>query len=117
MIKLELFLVFYPVGYLNAILAPETNKVLKDPLDPGEFMRWVGSWLYMACWVGIPKRCDWWSVTPPVMHRVSPFCLNEYMSHHHFDEILASLRYTKREDQYEDEISSTRILQTRRWGM
>ena len=65
-------------------------------------MRWVGCWFYMACWVEIPDRCDWWSVTPPVMHRGAPFHLNKYMSYHRFDEILAPLRYTNRQVQYED---------------
>ena len=42
MSKLEIFLVLFPVGLLNTILIPETNKFLKYPLDLGEFMRWVG---------------------------------------------------------------------------
>ena len=45
--KLELFLVLFPVGYLKTLLTPDKKKVLKYPLDLGEFMRWVGSWLYM----------------------------------------------------------------------
>ena len=68
MSKLELLLVFSPVGYINTILIKETNKVLKDPLELGQFMRGFGCWFYMACWVGIPERCDWWSVTTPVIH-------------------------------------------------
>ena len=35
MSKLELLLVFSPVGYINTILIKETNKVLKDPLELG----------------------------------------------------------------------------------
>ena len=38
MSKLELFLVLFPVGYLNTTLIPETNKVLNDPLDLVESM-------------------------------------------------------------------------------
>ena len=33
--KIEIFLVFFTVGYLDTILIPETKKVLKDPFDPG----------------------------------------------------------------------------------
>ena len=73
--NIDIFLVLFPVGYLNIILNPETNKVLKYPLDLGEFMTWVGYWLYMPCWVGIPKRHNWWSVTLPVMHIEAPFRL------------------------------------------
>ena len=94
--KLDILLVLFPIGYINTILVPETNKVFKGPLDLGYFMRWVGCWLYIACWVGIPERRDWWSVTIPVMNIGSPFRLNKYMYFHRFDEILASLRYTNR---------------------
>ena len=76
MVKLEIFLVLFSIEYLNTILIPETNNILNDPLDLGEFMRWFGCWLYMSCWVGIDDRHDWWSVTPPVMHRGDPFKLN-----------------------------------------
>ena len=79
------------------------NEVLKDPLDLGEFVRWVGCWSYMSCWVGIPEMNDLWSVTPLVMHRVYPFSLNKYMYCNSFDEILDSLSYTNGEVQYEDE--------------
>ena len=59
MSKLELFLVFFPFGYLNTILIPKTNKILNDPLDLGEFMRCVDCWFYMTCWVRTPYRRDW----------------------------------------------------------
>ena len=47
MIKLELFVFFSSIGYLNTIIILETNNVLKDPLDLDEFMRWVGCWFYI----------------------------------------------------------------------
>ena len=81
-IELQLFLVFLTIGYLNTILISETKKVLKDPLDPGDFTMRVGFWFYMACQVGIPESREWWSVTPPVVHRGAPIRLNEYMYHH-----------------------------------
>ena len=77
MSKLETFLVLFPVGHLNTILIPATNKVLNDPLDHGEFTRWVGYWLYMDYWIGISITCDWWSVPPPVIHIGAPFWLNQ----------------------------------------
>ena len=80
MSNLDIFLVLFPVGYLYSILISQTNNVLKGPLYLGEFMRWVDCWVYMACQVEIADMHDWWSVTPPVMHRGAPFCLNKYMS-------------------------------------
>ena len=49
---------FFPVGYLYTIPIPATNKFLKGPLDLGEFMRWVGFWIYMAFWVGVSDSSD-----------------------------------------------------------
>ena len=66
----------------------------------GEFMRWFGCLLYMYCWVGIDNRHDWCLFTPKVMHRGPPFWLNQYMYLHHFDEIIASLKYKKKEIYY-----------------
>ena len=74
-IKLDILLVLFLVGYLNAILILEKKKFLKNPLDIGEFMRWIGWWLYMACWFGMHERNDCWSVTLEVMHRGAPFRL------------------------------------------
>ena len=112
--KIELFLVFLPVGYLNSILITDTNKVLNNPLDLAELMRWVGFWIYIACWAGIADRRDWWPYTLPVMHRGSPFWLNQYMSHQWFYEIPAYLRYTNREVHYEDGLLQMRQMEEAR---
>ena len=69
MSKLDIFFVLYTVWYISYIIIPDTNKVSNDPLNLCGFMGWVGFWLYLACWVGISARNDWWPVTPPVMHR------------------------------------------------
>ena len=41
MTKLEIF-IFFPVGYLKEILTTKTNKLLTDPMDLGECIRWFG---------------------------------------------------------------------------
>ena len=41
MIKIELFVVLFPIGYLSTILIAETNKSLNYTLDLDEFMIWV----------------------------------------------------------------------------
>ena len=35
MTKLELFLILFPVDYLKDIPIPETNKILKHPMELG----------------------------------------------------------------------------------
>ena len=66
----------FPEDYLEEVLIPETNKGLSVPMDLQEYMQWVGCWLYMACWVGIESRRDWWSTTTPLMAKGAPFRLN-----------------------------------------
>ena len=60
MTKLELFLILFPVDYIKGILTPKIYKLLKHPMDPGEFIWWLGCWFYMGCWVGITNRRNWW---------------------------------------------------------
>ena len=92
MTKLELFLTLFPVNFLNEVLIPETNKNLALPIDLREFIVWVGCWFYMALWVGIEHRHDWWSSSAPSMFGVAQFCLNDYMSRDRFDSILVAIQ-------------------------
>ena len=98
MTKSELFLILFPVDYLKDILIPEMNKLMKHPMDLGGFIRWLGCWFYMVCWVGILNRSNWWSTEEPKMSGGAPFRLNKYMSRTRFEGILGSLRYTDKKD-------------------
>ena len=89
MTKLELFLVLFPVEYLSTVLIPETNKDLDQPMDLGEFIRWLGCWLYMACWVDISSCRDWWLTSDPSIFQGAQFRLNNYISRNLFDQILS----------------------------
>jgi hypothetical protein len=111
MTKLELFLVLFPTDYLTTVLIPETNKELTLPMDLGEFVRWLGCWFYMACWVGIPSRKDWWATSAESMYKGAPFRLGKYMSRNRFDEILSSLRYTNKEVDFPDGFFHMRQLE------
>ena len=48
MTKLEIFLILFPVDYLKEVVIPETNKLFKHPMYRGEFIQWLGCWLYMG---------------------------------------------------------------------
>ena len=101
--KLELFLVLIPVDYLKEVPIPETNKLLKHPVDLGEFIRCLGCWFYMVCLVDIFNRRDWWSTAYPKMSECAPFRLNKYMARTRFEGILLQLYYTDRNDvEYND---------------
>ena len=93
---LQLFLAIFPEEYLEEVLIPDTNKGLIVPMDIQEYIQWVGCWLYMACWVGIESRRDWWSTTTPSMAKDAPFRLNSIMSRNRFYSILGALCFTNR---------------------
>ena len=71
--NLELFLILLPVDNLKEILIPENNKLLKHPMESGEFIRWLGCWFYMGCWVGILNKRNWWSTAEPKISGGAPF--------------------------------------------
>ena len=94
MMKWNLFLTLFFVDYLKEILIPEMNKLLKHPMDLGEFIRWLGCWFYMGCWVVISKRMNCWSTGEPTMSESAPFRLNTYKSRTIFEVTLGYIRYT-----------------------
>ena len=91
---LELFSILFHVEYLKDILIPKTNNLLKNPMDLGSFIRWLGCWFYMGCWVRTLNRRNWWSTEDTTMFGGSPFILNKYMSRNRFEVILGCLHYT-----------------------
>ena len=46
--KLELFIILFLVYYLEEMIFPETNKILKYPIYPGEYIWGIGCWLCMG---------------------------------------------------------------------
>ena len=101
----------FPEDYLEEFLIPETNKGLSVPTDLQEYIKWVGCWLYTACWVGIESRWDWWSTTTPSMAKCAPFRLNSIMYCNRFDYILSDLSFTNREVPYKDGFLQMRQLE------
>ena len=57
---LEFFLIFYPCDYIKLVLIPQTNKHLAHgDMEFSEYLRFVGCWLYMACFEGVVDRRMW----------------------------------------------------------
>ena len=101
----------FPEDYLEEVLITDTKKGLNVPMDLQELINWVICWLYMACWVGIENRRDWWSTTTPLMDKCAQFRLNRIMSRNQFDSILNALRFTNKEVPYEDDFFQMRQLE------
>ena len=94
---IRFFFVMFPEEYLEQVLIPGTNKGLIVPMDIQYFIKWVGFWIYMACWVVIESRRCWWSTTTSSMAKGAPFRINCIMSCNRFDSIISYFRFTNRE--------------------
>ena len=80
MMKLELILLLFPIEYLKHILIPESKKLLKYPMYPGELIWCIVCWFCIGLWVINSNRINWRSTTYPNMYEGFPFRLNHYVS-------------------------------------
>ena len=108
---LQLFLIMLPEEYIEKVLIPDTSKGRSVPMDIQEFIKCVGCWIYMACWVGIENRQDWWYTTTPLMAKGAPFRINRIMYRNWFDYIISAIIFTNREVPYEDRFFQMRQLE------
>jgi len=84
----------FPKDFVLEVALTEMNKVIiGEPVQYGEFLRWLGLWFLMATVVG-PRRRDFWSSPPIDEFDGAPFCLNKWISRTCFEAILSSLRFT-----------------------
>ena len=89
--RLDIFLIMTGMKFTEDTVIQKTHERLDVPMTTQEYIKWVGCWLYMSCWVGIRNQRDWWSTVAPSRHKGAPFRLNYYMSRNHFEQILSSL--------------------------
>jgi len=91
--RLQLFEMMFPKEFVQQTILIEMNKVIVgEPVQYGEFLRWLGLWFLMATLVG-PRRRDFWSSAPVDEFEGSPFRLNRWMSRTRFEAILSAMRY------------------------
>lgn len=91
---LTMFLMFLPKAYFETVLLPETNKNIDGgPLNFGEFLQFLGLWLYMSTTAGF-TRLDWFSQKPVDLWQGAPFRFNHIMSGNRFDAIISALTFT-----------------------
>ena len=96
MTKLYIVLIIFPVEYLKELITPKTTKLLKNPMNLGEFIPWLECWFYMDFWVRISNRKNWWPTAEPKMYESAPLRLNTHTSRTRFEGIIYSLRYKDR---------------------
>ncbi len=95
--ELELFRLCFPEEYVERVMLPTTNAMLRIPCTLGEFYKWLGCNFFMACFQGIADRRAWWSKEPVSMFEGAPFRLSHVMSLTRFLELTAAVRFTDRQ--------------------
>jgi hypothetical protein len=92
--EFELFRMTMLEQFIHDVVLPATNVFLTEKLMIGVFYKQLGCLFFMACFQGIKDRNDWWSTAPIDMFSGAPFHLNEFMTKHHFKEIMAMIMFT-----------------------
>ena len=73
MSRLDMFLIMITMMFIEDNVIKKTNEQLDVPMTTQEYIKWVGFWLYMSCWVGICNQRNWWSTSAPSRHKGSHF--------------------------------------------
>ena len=93
---IEAFLFFFPKTLWD-IIVDATNSNLQNedvnPIDFGEFLKFVGLWLFMATISGC-SRHQFWSVLEVHTFEGAPYRYHSYMSFNSFEAIRRCLGYT-----------------------
>jgi hypothetical protein len=91
---ITMFLIFMPKVFFETVLLVETNKAIQgQPVSFGEFLQFIGIWLYMATTAGY-NRAEWFSSKNVDRWEGAPCRFNDVMSGRRFDAIIAALRFT-----------------------
>ena len=89
------FLLFFPSDYVTDIILPNTNKSLDIKLSLGEFLRYVGIWLFITNHSLKHRVRDFWSKETPSRFSSTPaYRCDDWMSHRRFKEITKALTFT-----------------------
>ena len=73
MSRLDMFLTMMPMKCIEDTVIKKTNEQLDVPMTTQEYIKLVGCWIYMSCWVGILNQRYWWSIATPSRHNRAPF--------------------------------------------
>lgn len=106
----QLFERLFPNEFLKDVIIKQSNKNLHNPMDYGEFLRFLGLWFVMATTEGCERR-DFWSGKVVDMFEGAPYRFNNLMERTRFDDILAALRFTNIESTTTDRFHEIRQLQ------
>lgn len=90
---LQMFLLFFPLRLRNVVI-DATNKNLKANGHPevshGEFLRWIGIWLFMST-LGRVAQNKYWESYDVRMDKGAPYRFHKWMSGQYFEAINTNL--------------------------
>ena len=91
---LQVFEILFFKTFVQEVIIKRVNDGIDgNAVSYGEFLRFLGLWLYMGGVTG-PSRRDWFSAAPVDEFDGAPARLNGIMSRNRFEAILKALRYT-----------------------
>ena len=102
MSRLDMFIIMMPIKFIEDNVIKKTNERFDVPMTTQKYIKLIGCWLYMSCYVCICNQRYSLSTAAPSNHKEAPFRLNDYMSRNHFEQILSSLQHTDQASEYED---------------
>ena len=73
MSRLDTLRIMMTMKFIVDTVIKKTHERLDFPMTTKEYIKWVGCWLYISCWIGIRNRRDWWSTAAPSRHKGAPF--------------------------------------------
>ena len=88
---IQTFEMLFKQVFLQLVIIKHTNKHLQKALTYGKFLAWIGLWFFMAMTKFEDQR-EFWSSKNIDAFDGTPFWMNEYMSCHHYEAILAALQ-------------------------
>jgi hypothetical protein len=94
--ELRLFMLCFPMDYIQNVLLPETNKYVSVEISLRGFFVFLGCLFFMACHPVDGERDVWWSKESISPKAGAPFRLNNYITRNRFKEIMRSIRYTSK---------------------
>ena len=86
------FFLGWPIINL-VIKCANKNLPPENPIDRGEFLRFIGLWLLMSTIGGGFDKMEHWSSTAPSPENGAPFRFNEWMSKNRFKNVQNTLRH------------------------
>ncbi|KAL3782253.1 hypothetical protein ACHAWO_010589 [Cyclotella atomus] len=95
--ELQLWLLCFPVEYIQNVVIKNVNKELETPTDIREFLTVLSCIHFMACYEGISNRREWWSLKPISEEDGAPFRLNQWISWTRFNNITSKMTYTDKD--------------------